>query len=302
MSDSTVTFSIITSSYNSGRMLFRPYKSLLKQGGIAFEWIIVDDASNDAGQTREVISELQRIAPFNVKKVLLDINYLGTRGTVEGCKVASGDYVCILDHDDQLRPEILILVERYIKNYVNDTSDVVGVCGRCVDENNVFIGTKFKKHIQIATEGEIRFSQRIKGELIQITKRKILETFFSKMEPGFTNGFVWATLSKLEYKYLYVNDVIRVYDTSLPPSYSNSGKLLMYPKAKAKLLRHTIVSYRKHFSQNLLYALKMCASYIRHCKNARISFSDAISEMDVFVKILCIVAYPLGYLRYKGWI
>lgn len=302
MSKPTITFSIITMSYNSGEMLFRPYKSLLKQGDVSFEWIIVDDGSQDEGRTRKVISEIKKIAPFVVKSVFLDRNYFGARSMIEGCNAAAGEYLCCLDHDDQFWPNSLPLVEKYINKYVSDTNDVVGVSGRCVDENGVFIGKKFKNPVQIITEGDMRFSLKITGELWQIVKTEVVKPFYAMMEPGFTHGFVWAALSKLEYKFIYVNDVLRIYDTSFSGSYSNTGKKLLYPKAKAKLLKHMIISYRKHLRQNYLYSLKMCASYIKHCKNARISFSDAISEMDLFVKILCMAAYPFGYLRHKGLI
>lgn len=48
---------VFTPSYNRKSYLDILYKSLLKQKGIEFEWLIVDDGSTDL--TREYVKELQ---------------------------------------------------------------------------------------------------------------------------------------------------------------------------------------------------------------------------------------------------
>lgn len=48
--------SVITPSFNRANLLKNAYNSLLCQTNSAFEWIIVDDGSND--QTEEVVSQM----------------------------------------------------------------------------------------------------------------------------------------------------------------------------------------------------------------------------------------------------
>ena len=60
-------FSIITPCYNSSKTLSRTYESLLKLDYKDFEWILIDDFSQDNGETKKLILELVEKAPFKVK-------------------------------------------------------------------------------------------------------------------------------------------------------------------------------------------------------------------------------------------
>ena len=64
---------IFTPSYNRKKELEKLYKSLLKQDIKDFEWLIVDDGSND--DTNEYIEKLK-------KENKIKINYIYIRKTV----------------------------------------------------------------------------------------------------------------------------------------------------------------------------------------------------------------------------
>ena len=83
--------SIITPTYNRARYLKNLYYSLTKQTLFNFEWIIVDDGSND--NTVDIVSE------FIKKEVNFDIKYHkkanGGKHTAvnEGVKLANGNLI-----------------------------------------------------------------------------------------------------------------------------------------------------------------------------------------------------------------
>jgi glycosyltransferase involved in cell wall biosynthesis len=242
-------FTVITSCYNSTKTLRRTYASLLAQTDRDFEWILVDDCSNDDGATRQLIEQLAAEAPFSVKYYFLDQNYFASKSTVTACALAEGEYACILDHDDQLMPTVLETVRSYLEKYISH-NDIAGVCGRCIDEKGALIGSQFKVNEQVAFEGEIRFRQRVTCELFQFTRVDILRPIFEKMKPGYTNGFAWAKISE-RYKYIFVNDIFRVYDTELPTSYSNSKLApVCFPEAKAEALFETLEAYADYLVFN----------------------------------------------------
>lgn len=93
--------SVILTTYNSERFIARTIKSIQNQHGIgsefALELIVVDDCSTD--NTVEIIKSL-------------GINHLSTRensggpnfGRNIGLDAATGDYLCIADHDDVWKP------------------------------------------------------------------------------------------------------------------------------------------------------------------------------------------------------
>jgi glycosyltransferase involved in cell wall biosynthesis len=293
-------FSIITPCYNSSRTLWSTYTSLLKQSFVNFEWILVDDASNDNGLTKTLIEKIITEAPFRIKTYFLEINHFGSKSVFTGCSIAEGKYVAVLDHDDQLTSGALLVVKKYIDTYCDDDR-VAGVCGRCVNESGLLIGKKFKSDFFLANEGEVRFKQGITNELFQFSKLEIVKPIFQLLKPGYTNGFVWAKVSE-QFQYVYINDVLRVYDTALPTSYSNTkGMLIKYPEAKAEALRETILSYRPHLILNVAYGSRTIGSYLRHTYNNDMSLLKAVRGFDMALKVWCFILYPASIMKAKGW-
>jgi GalNAc5-diNAcBac-PP-undecaprenol beta-1,3-glucosyltransferase len=95
-------FSIITATYNRAHLLPRAVNSILNQSYQNFELIIVDDGSTD---------DTEKVArSFEDKRVLYhkheqNRGMLAARNT--GFDIARGDYVTLLDDDDELLPEAL---------------------------------------------------------------------------------------------------------------------------------------------------------------------------------------------------
>ena len=93
-------FTIITSCYNSSATLRRTYNSLVDQTYKNFEWIVIDDGSPDNGLTKELIETLSNEAPFPIIKYCFEENHYGAKSYVKACQLSTGEYACILDHDD----------------------------------------------------------------------------------------------------------------------------------------------------------------------------------------------------------
>jgi glycosyltransferase involved in cell wall biosynthesis len=102
MSGKHVPFSIITATFNAQKYIKRCYFSLKAQTIKDWEWLIVDDASED--QTAEVVMELR---DDRIRYIRLDSN-IG-RGPARNLALskARGEWVVILDMDDMSFPERL---------------------------------------------------------------------------------------------------------------------------------------------------------------------------------------------------
>jgi len=278
-----INFSIITPCFNSSKTLERTYKSLLNLDYKNFEWILVDDCSIDDGKTK------------NMKLKFLDKNHFGARSTYEGSLLATGDFACILDHDDQLTSNALTIVRKYIEQF--NGPKIAGVAGRCINESGHFIGHPFKKNNFIANEGDVRFRMRMTSEIFQFTKPEILKKYFSDFKPGYTNGTAWAQIST-EYNYIFVNDILRIYDTELETSYSNNKRYhISYPTAKAEATQKTLESYHRYLAWNPAYSLRISGSSIRHRLNAGLSiFSDLPRNWPA--RFFYLASIPLGYVKH----
>ena len=292
--------SVITNCYNSTATLERTYDSLLKQTVHNFEWVLVDDCSPDGGKTRELIKYFAEIAPFPVKYKFLEINHYGAKSTYTACTIANGEYACILDHDDELQPTAIDKAIFFIGQYKNN-KEFVGVCGRCVDEKGNLIGEYFPFDAKISSESEIRFKYKNTSELLQFTKTDVLKEVFSKMKRGYTNGFCWLNICQ-KYKYLYVNDVFRIYDTAILTSHSNTKKINRTTvEGQLETLKFLINSQTQFFKYNYKYSLDLLYQMLVYAHYSKENSFVHIKSIVFPYNFLMILAYPIVWLCFKKY-
>ncbi len=102
----TPKYSIIVPLYNTPVDFFDDMlESVLSQSYKNFELILVNaskDNENLLSHVNEAASKTER-----VKHIVLDGNYGITENTNYGINEATGDFLCFLDHDDVLEPDVL---------------------------------------------------------------------------------------------------------------------------------------------------------------------------------------------------
>lgn len=95
-------FSVVTATFNRAHTLGRLYASLCNQSFRDFEWVIVDDGSTDG--TRELVGSWAAAFPIRYfwKKN-------GGKHTAMnlGVSEAMGEFVALVDSDDELKPNAL---------------------------------------------------------------------------------------------------------------------------------------------------------------------------------------------------
>jgi len=101
--------SVFTPAFRSGNKIERPWRSLLGQSWLDWEWVIVDD-SDDDGETFRMLSEMAK-KDFRIK-VFKESRPSGNIGYVKrtACGMARGKYLVELDHDDEMTRDALALV------------------------------------------------------------------------------------------------------------------------------------------------------------------------------------------------
>src|SRR5579871_104809 len=92
--------SVFTGTYNTGSYLRETYQSLKDQSYPNWEWVVVDDHSDDGTWERltEMAKEDFRVRPFRSGKRLSKIGAVKDTAT----RLAKGAYLVELDHDDML--------------------------------------------------------------------------------------------------------------------------------------------------------------------------------------------------------
>jgi glycosyltransferase involved in cell wall biosynthesis len=295
MRESIMRFSIITAVYKGSKFLPKLFADLIERYKTFpdFEWILVDDCSDDNGASRAEMEKIKNShAPFIVKTFYLTENYYAAMCTYSGSLAAEGEYIIILDQDDLLSPDGLNIFDKYITKYSNKEG-FVGVCGRCLDARGEFIGDLFKENEVYSNELYVRHVLRIRGEMFQCTKTEVIRKYFKGMLPGFTNGWAWSRIS-LDYSWLYTNEVVRCYDTQNPESFTNSPfRYYSYNVCKARLIE--LNTMKNYIFSNPIYWSKLLlgTSFLGwQCGVPNIG-----KDQPLFIKVPLALCSPLGAFR-----
>lgn len=178
-----IKFSAIVTTFNSELFIQRTIDSLLNQNGLntdfELELIVVDDCSIDG--TCEILKK------NNIEFHITTGNSGGpNRGRNIGLKLATGDYICIIDHDDEWKEDRLLKTLPHINEGLILTSgytisDIS--TGKEIDRCNVnkdgFIkyvaNATFKAKLQKSLSGQISYMGSI------VFHKSLKDTFFEEI-------------------------------------------------------------------------------------------------------------------------
>lgn len=116
--------SVIIPTYNRADLLPRAIKSVLSQTFQDFELIIVDDGSTD--NTKEVVEEFQK-RDRRIKYIWQEKNSgAPAKPTNIGIMNSTGEFIAILEHDDEWLPQKL---EKQIAIFNDSKNNMLGLVG-----------------------------------------------------------------------------------------------------------------------------------------------------------------------------
>lgn len=204
-----IAVSICTPIYNRVKFINRLYESLCEQTIFDFEWIIVDDGSED-NLEREVNRLIEKKNNFNI--FYLYKNNGGKHTAINlGITKAKGRFFFIVDSDDYLVPNA---IERILfwENTILDDKMICGL-GFCkgYDEQKV-VGTTFKNKYIDATSLE-RNKFNITGDKAEVFYTDVLRNYpfpEYKNEKFLTEAVVWDRIANDGYKLRWINEIIYI--------------------------------------------------------------------------------------------
>ena len=286
-------FTIITSCYRGAGHLPRLYENLVAHhaAGAEFEWILVDDFSDDNGQTVAALEKIVDTAPFPAKAIFLERNHYAARSVREAVKVASGEYVIILDQDDFLSVQAFAVFSGLIDKYAG-VENFAGVCGRCTDLDGKLIGTPFKWKERLSNELEIRHIYKIRGELYQCTRKELIEKYYCDLKPGYTNGYAWTRIAR-RHQYIYTSEVVRIYNTTNPESHSNL-KLIRHVENTCEFYSYYIKSNVDYLRKDLRSYLLFLLHFLRFAMHSQAEKKSLTKGMPADTKLLASLLYPVA--------
>lgn len=219
-----IMFTFFTPVFNREKTLHRVFDSLVQQTRKNFEWIIVDDGSQDGSLS--LAEEFARRAEFKVR--VFSQEHSGKhRAWNYAVNMAEGFLFIPLDSDDACLPETIEIFEREWGLIPEDERQCFsGINVLCKDpENGEVIGDCFPRSPFDSNNLEIEYVYRIRGEKWGCIRTDILKkiTFDLDTEGSFffPESYLWFRIAK-KYRVRCINIVLRVY--FLDQSGTLSGK------------------------------------------------------------------------------
>lgn len=286
-------FTVFTPTYNREYILENLYKDLKNQTFKDFEWLIVDDGSND--NTKELVEKFKKEKKINIRYIYKENGGKHTAINI-GVKEAHGELFFIVDSDDQLVNDAIEIVNETWGN-TNDKKGLCGVIGLCVYKNMDVVGTKIPEDKSAYHLSDLYYKLGMKGDKTLVFLTDILSKYTFPERDGIKflpESIVWNEISK-NYKMVWSNKPLRIVE------YLEDG--LTMNKFKKSSLRGRALEYLYLTNQNTYpinrYPYMWIKNYINLARYSLLAESSHYKEIKkISDKFIYIVCFPLGYYKY----
>jgi glycosyltransferase involved in cell wall biosynthesis len=163
---------IFTPTYNRGYILPRTYKSLLKQNNMDFEWVIIDDGSED--NTKELVQSWIQDESICIKYL-----YQENQGRYcafnNGKHLFDGELVVFLDSDDYLLDDAISKIIDVMS--LQEFQNCSGILGYLEGSDGNIIGTEFPETIDKERLFVLYDKYRMTGDKFISLKNNLIQKY-----------------------------------------------------------------------------------------------------------------------------
>lgn len=266
---------VFTPTYNRAYILPQLYQSLCKQSCSDFEWLIVDDGSND--NTRQLVSQWIDQGVINIRYYRQQ-NGGKHRAINKGIELAKGFWFVIVDSDDHLTSDAV----EWIRNTGEQIRNDAAFCGLSAirispDGNKIGGGDDFGSIDANAID--IRLKHNIKGDMAEVFKTDVLRQFkFPEFdgEKFCPEALVWFRLAR-KYKMRFVHKGIYVCE------YLPDGLTARITRLRHQAVTASNIYYSEHFHDNISikWKIKAAVNFWRFFNGSYKSEYDMLSLLSL---------------------
>ena len=184
---------VLTPAYNKAKTIRRLYESLRNQSSYNFEWLIINDGSND--NTDNIVKEFESDL-FPISFINKENEGLGATFN-KGVQMAKGEILFRVDPDDFLKPNAIKSIEENW-HLVEFQDDICALVFLSEFANGEIVGYHPFTENKISDFFEYRQVYNAIGDRAEVVKTKILRENpypVFKGEKICIEGFMWATIA-----------------------------------------------------------------------------------------------------------
>lgn len=287
---------VFTPTYNREKTLDRVYNSLIQQTFSDFEWIIVDDGSNDntKSKVKEYLSE---------KKIKIKYIYQENSGkhvaVNRALKETTAELFLIADSDDSFRNNALkVFIDTWDSIPEGKKKEFKGVIAKCYNaDNNTPIG-EFPEKIFDSNDLDAYFKLRLCFEKWNIVRTDVMREI-PFPEPNeklkfYPESVVWWRMAR-KYKTRYIDENIRAYyhDQENSVIKQKSGRCHENCYLWSYYINEAL-DYFKYYPKDFIKAF---IGYSRDSILSKKSIKESLKMINgLRRKLIVLLFYPLGYI------
>lgn len=291
---SQLTFTVFTPTYNRAHLLGRAYESLRAQTFRDFEWIIVDDGSQDC--TAELVRQWQSQAEFRIE-YLWQPNSGKHVATNRGVQNARGELFVTLDSDDWLVSNALERIHHHWQSIpLSERGQYSGICGLCAYSDGRIVGTRFPCEVVDANMVTIYTRYRTRGDKFYVVRADVLRRFPFPEDLGrfVTEALVWNRIAR-KYITRFVNEVFAYKE------YQPDGLSAQSVRLRAQSHRAACTYYLEYATLppeyiNLWQRVRAYANWIRFSMHGKHGLQEQFRGSPS--KLCYLLALPIGIAAY----
>ncbi len=202
---------VFTAVYNRAYIIRQLYQSLLSQTNYDFEWLIIDDGSED--EISEMVCQWmsEKKAPFKIR-FYQQKNGGKHRAINRGVQLAEGDAFFIVDSDDYLESNAVEAIKMWWKDIKEDDS-FAGISGLKAVYNKDIVGGAPSVDGYVDATNMERERYNLQGDKAEVYKTQILKRYpFPEFdgENFLTEAVVWDRIAYDGLKIRWFNKVIYI--------------------------------------------------------------------------------------------
>ncbi len=285
---------VLTPAYNRAHTLPRQYESLLAQTFRDFEWVIVDDGSEDDTEilVRSWIDagdvEIRyRRQPNRGKHVAVN----------RGVDMARGEFTTIVDSDDWFVQNALeLLLGHWNGISAKQRPGFSGVVGLCAYEDGRVIGDRYPRDPLDCDPAELTYIYGVSGDKHSLLRTDVLREFpfpFEDLKGWVSEGLVWNQMA-LKYRERHVNEVVVIKEYRADGISVNALELLIRaaPATRQFFLEEARLPRPIPFRRRV----RSHANYIRFSLHAGTGIKEQAAVAPS--KLAWLMLFPVGFALY----
>lgn len=208
---SSPTITVLTPTFNRAHTLPRLYESLVAQSFRDFEWLIVDDGSDD--ETESLVRGWMAAGDVEIEYRRQPTNRGMHVAVNQGVQAARGTFVSLVGSDDWWVDNAL---ERLVHHWnaipEAERPRFSGVIGLCMYEDGRLVGDRYPSDPLDCDPVELHYLYRVSGDKQGMLRRDVWRDFpfpFEDLRGYIQDALVWNRMA-LKYVERHVNEVYLV--------------------------------------------------------------------------------------------